>query len=365
MVEFMIHCTNCHRPYPQDGTPYLCPSCGGIFDMTEMPTLDPQQVDSSGGIWRYRHTFGLPEGAPTVYLGEGDTPLVSTTIKDRTIHLKLEFLNPTFSFKDRGTAVLVSFLRSRGVQEAMDDSSGNAGSSFAAYAGRAGMKARVFVPAYASGPKRVQIGAYGAEVVAVPGPRSKASEAVREAALKRGVYASHALMPQGLPGYATVAFELVEQLGEAPGTVILPVGQGNLLLAMGRGFQMLKSAGIIQQPPKLVGVQALACAPLWAAYHPEKVSPGEIQEGETLAEGVRIRSPYRSDALLSVVAASQGDLIAVVEDDILPGQRELAQRGFFVEPTSAIVWDGLMQVIDSVPDPVVVVLTGAGLKAVA
>jgi threonine synthase len=360
----MIQCIDCQQPYPDDSIPYLCTACGGIYDFVEYPKYNPNEVDDSLGIWRYRHTFGLPEDAPIVTLGEGDTPLVSTSFQDRDVYLKLEYLNPTHSFKDRGTAVMVSFLRSRRVGEAVDDSSGNAGSSFAAYAIRAGVKARVFLPAYASGPKRDQISAYGAEVIAIDGPRSKASDAVREAARRGSVYASHALLPHGLPGYTTTAFELINQLGTVPGTVILPVGQGNLLLAMGRGFQTLFASGLIQQVPRLFGVQAQACAPLWTAFHYGKKGLDEIHEGETIAEGIRIRHPYRIDALLDVVKDSNGGFTSVREEDILPGQRELAHRGFFVEPTSAIVWPALTQVVDQVPGPIVLVLTGSGLKAI-
>jgi len=308
--------------------------------------------------------FGLPDDAPVVSLGEGETPLVWSNIHGRDIAFKLEYSNPTHSFKDRGTAVLVSFLRSRGICEAIDDSSGNAGASFAAYTARAGMKARVYLPAYASGPKRKQIEAYGAEVMPIPGPRSQASEAVRAAADQGAVYASHALLPQGLPGYTTTAFELVEQLGQAPGTVILPIGQGNLLLAMGRGFQVMAAAGIIQILPQLVGVQARECAPLWSAYQKGDEDIEGIQEGETIAEGVRIKNPYRSKALLQIVRTTSGRFVAVDEVTILPGQQQLAQLGLYVEPTSAIVWNGLIQVMESVPDPVVVILTGSGLKAI-
>ncbi len=360
----MIRCVDCQGPYPQDDIPHLCSFCGGVFDFKGLLKYDPLQVGHSKGIWRYRHTFGLPEDAPTVHLGEGDTPLIGVTIQDREIYFKLEFLNPTGSFKDRGTAVLISFLRSRGVIEAMDDSSGNAGSSFAAYASRAGINARVYLPSYASGPKREQISAYGAELVVIAGPRSKASEAIREAATQGGIYASHALLPHGLPGYSTTAFELVEQLGAAPGTVILPVGQGNLLLGIGRGFQMLQVAGIIHQLPQLIGVQASACAPLWVAYYQGKNELYQVQERETIAEGIRIRSPYRMKALLEIVKDSNGEYVAVEESDIIPGQRELAHRGFFVEPTSAIVWPALTQMIDKVSDPIVVVLTGSGLKTI-
>jgi threonine synthase len=305
----------------------------------------------------------LPDDAPTVYLGEGDTPLAVSSVRGRQVYFKLEFLNPTFSFKDRGTAVLVSFLSSRGVSEAMDDSSGNAGASFAAYAAAAGIRARVFVPEYASGPKRVQIGAYGAEVVPVSGPRSRSSQAVREAARQGGVYASHALLPHGLPGYATTAYELLDQLGETPEAVILPVGQGNLLLSMGRGFQGMKNADLIQKLPKLIGVQARACAPLWASFHQGKAALEDIQEGRTLAEGVRIRHPYRLESLLEIVRATKGDFIAVEESDIKEGHRALAKHGFYVEPTSAIVWAALQRIINDLADPIVVLLTGAGLKS--
>jgi len=360
----MIHCIDCLQPYPEDATPVRCPLCGGLYDFDSLLDYDPSLMSKAPGIWRYRHTFGLPDHAPMVTLGEGDTPLVWAKAFGREVAFKLEFLNPTSSFKDRGTAVLISFLQARGVRAAVDDSSGNAGSSFAAYAARAGLKAGVYLPAYASGPKRDQIAAYGAEVHPIPGSRANASEAVRKATERGEVYASHALLPQGLPGYTTAAFELVEQIGGPPGTVILPVGQGNLLLALGRGFQMLLNSGVIQRLPQLIGVQARACAPLWAAYHEGTAEIEEITEGTTLAEGVRIKNPYRRAALLQNVKTCRGSFLAVEEDAILPGQRELAHRGFFVEPTSAIVWDALAQVHADVPEPVVLVLTGSGLKAI-
>jgi len=364
----MIHCTLCQRPYPEENFPYLCPDCGGVYDFASLPAFDPAKTTEEPGIWRYRHVFGLPPDARRVYLGEGNTPLVWSAAFGREIAFKLEYLNPTSSFKDRGAAVLVSHLLSRGVETAIEDSSGNAGAAFAAYAARAGIRARVFVPGYAAGPKRAQIEAYGAEVVPVPGPRSNAAEAVREAAHRGAcqgvIYASHALLPHGLPGYATIAFELMDQLGRAPGTVILPAGQGNLLLALGRGFQMLAQAGLIRALPRLVGVQAAVCAPLWAAFTHGEAGLTEVQEGETLAEGVRIRFPHRLAILIDLVRASGGNFVAVREEQIIPGQKELARRGFFVEPTSALVWDALEQIIAAAPAPVVAVLTGSGLKAV-
>ena len=361
MIE--IHCTNCLRPYPQQGTPFRCETCGGVFDFSSPLTFNETEMKPSvRGMWRYRSTFGLETWAPEITLGEGDTPLVWREVFGRKIAFKLEYLNPTGSFKDRGSAVLISFLLSRGVQSAVEDSSGNAGASFAAYAARAGMQARIFVPDYASGPKRYQIEAYGAEVQRILGPRSNTTEAVLRAAENGAVYASHAYMPYGLAGYATAAYEIFEQAGQAPGTVILPAGQGNFLLAIGRGFQALKNASLIDHLPRLVGVQALACAPLWAVYKYGSAGLGWVTEGETLAEGVRIRHPVRGDVLLNMILENEGSFVSVEEDMILDGRDELSRLGFYVEPTSAIVWNALIQVMDETPDPIVLVLTGSGYK---
>jgi threonine synthase len=171
-------------------------------------------------------------------------------------------------------------------------------------------------------------------------------------------------MPFGLAGYATLAYELYQQTGGAPGTIITPVGQGGLLLGIGRGFAALQQAGLIESLPKLIGVQALACAPLWAlhTYGPDGLS--WVSEGMTLAEGVRVRHPLRGDAVLQMVRQTGGLLLAVDEPDISPAHQALARMGLFVEPTSAIVWKALELASEHLVDPVVVVLTGSGLKAV-
>lgn len=364
-----IICTNCRRPYPDEGALYRCPTCTGLYDYNALPVYNPSQVEPDlPGIWRYRHTFGLPETAPQISIGEGRTPMVWREAFGRRVAFKLEFLNPTGSFKDRGAATLLGFLRTRGVVEAVEDSSGNAGAAFAAYASVAGVKARVFIPDSASGPKRKQIEAYGAEIVRIMGPRSNAAQAVLKAVEAGAAYASHAYLPQGLVGYATLAYELYEQLGGAPGTVILPAGQGNLLLAVLRGLAGMKASGLIERVPVIAGVQALACAPLWALFSYGPAGLGWVSEAETLAEGVRIRHPVRGDAVLQTLSQYNGRMFAVEEDAILPGRQRLAHLGFYVEPTSAIVWNALEQALTqpgegSLPDPIVVVLTGSGLKA--
>lgn len=355
-----VACLNCGRPYPESGAPFACPRCGGLYDYTEPFPLVELEPATSQGIWRHAAELGFT--CTPVSLGEGQTPLLDAKVLGRDVFFKCEFQNPTGSFKDRGSATLVSLLASRGVKKALEDSSGNAGASFAAYAARAGISALVYVPESASGPKRQQIERYGAQMISVPGARSNAAEAARRAAEAGEVYASHAYLPFNLPGYATCALELVEQLGRAPGAVLVPAGQGGLLLGMARGFDALLRAGKISRKPIIIGVQAAACAPLVALFDMGMMGLSFVTEGATLAEGVRVRSPLRARAVIDAVQDSAGRLLAVDEADILPGRDALARLGFYVEPTSAIVWRALELTLPSLPDPVVAILTGSGFK---
>jgi threonine synthase len=359
-----IICTNCRRPYPAQGAPFHCLTCGGLFGFSTPFPFDLQQVQPDlPGLWRYRHALGLPSDSQVVSLGEGTTPLVWAESFGQEVAWKLEFINPTGSFKDRGCAVLTSFLYSRGIKTAVEDSSGNAGASFAAYAARAGLHAKIFIPEATSGPKRSQIEAYGAQVLQIAGSRSNAAAAVRRTVEQEStVYASHAYMPFNLMGYATAAYELFEQMPTPPGTVVVPVGQGGLLLGLWQGFMALVEVGLLKKAPALVGVQVRACAPLWALASYGGIGLGWTTEGDTLAEGVRVSLPLRGDAVLQAVERSGGRFVVVDEDEILPGRAKLAQLGFYVEPTSAIVWSAVSQIAGHVPEPLAVMLTGSGLK---
>ncbi len=359
-----IACTNCKNPYPDSGFPYRCSECGGVFDYLAPLSFGIGSVESDqSGLWRYQYTFNLSPGAQVVTLGEGNTPLVGGEAFDRRVFFKCEFLNPSGSFKDRGSALIVSELTARGIQSVVEDSSGNAGSSLAAYCARAGINVRIYMPESVSGPKRRQIEAYGAEVILVNGARSNSADTVKEAADNGEYYASHAYLPFNLPGYATIAYELHAQLPETPGTIVTPVGQGGLLLGLGRGFEALLKAGEIPHMPRLVGVQARACAPLWSLYQYGPAGLGWVAEGQTFAEGIRVHQPLRGDAVFSMINEHRGTMLAVDEEEILPGLKQLSRRGFYVEPTSAVVWGALAQITDNTPEPVVVILTGTGLKS--
>lgn len=363
--EWPFRCTNCGQSYPTSAFPYRCEKCGGLFDYQDPILYDPVQAARPGrrSIERFRRSFPLPADVDFVSLGEGDTPLISHRIFSGEIFYKCEHLNPTGSFKDRGSAVLVSALIAAGIEEVVEDSSGNAGASLAAYAARAGIQARIYVPESASGPKRSQIGAYGAQVVQIPGPRSTTAQAVQREAEGDVVYASHAYLPHGIAGISTIAFEIAEQLKGSPGTIITPVGHGTLLLGLHRGFRALQSAGVIDRTPVMIGVQASACAPLWTVFSGGAAGVHKASEGVTVAEGVRIIQPLRADAVLQAIEESGGKMIAVEEEKILKGRDVLARIGLYVEPTSALVVSALEEVFENYPGPIVLILTGSGYKA--
>ena len=221
----------------------------------------------------------------------------------------------------------------------------------------------IFIPESASGPKRKQIEAYGAELVPIPGSRADVAKAVKKAIIPPTVYASHAYLPFNLPGYATAAYEIVDQLGKMPGAVILPTGQGGFLLGLARGFAEIGKANAVELKTQIIGVQAKACSPLWDKFTATKNGIGSSADGtQTLAEGVRVSDPLRANAVVDAVKSSNGSMQLVDEDEILPSRNSLAQLGFYVEPTSAIVWPVLSRLLVDLPDPIVLILTGSGLK---
>ncbi len=361
MSEPDFYCPRCRRTYPPDPTRVRC-DCGGALDLRGTPALDPARIRRDDfTLWRYRQALPIPPDVPPVTLGEGMTPLVEARWGDRPVFLKCEFLNPTGSFKDRGTTVLVTALAAAGVGHVVEDSSGNAGCSLAAYAARAGIRATIYVPAHASPGKRAQIAAYGAELVTVPGPRSQAARAVLEAAASGAVYASHVYHPLIHAGMKTIAYEIWEQRGgRLPDAVVLPVGHGSLLLGLAQGFAELGG-----RMPRLFGVQAAACAPLATAWEAGAADPLPVPEGETVAEGVRIAVPVRGRAILEAVRAGGGAFLAVTDEEALRARERLAHQGFFVEPTSALAVAALDRLRPHLEGTVVVILTGSGLKALS
>lgn len=348
-------------------TPRWCGDSGAPVNLGPAPGLTRADIDAGlRSLWRY-HKALLVDPAAAVTLGEGWTPLVPGEWDGVPVHFKLEFLMPTGSFKDRGTTVLVSYLRSRGITDVLEDSSGNAGASLAAYAAAAGMRCRILVPQTASYPKIAQIAAYGAEVVTIPGTRQDVAEAALAMSAQL-FYASHNWQPFFAEGTKTLAYELWEQLDfRAPDHVVVPVGYGANVLGCDRGFSELLARGEIGGKPTLHGVQAAACAPLHAAFAAGVDHPVPVAITSTIAEGIASAKPTRLREVLAGVRGCGGRIVAVSEDEITRALAALARKGFYVEPTSAAAAAGLSRLIASGAikrgETIVLVLTGSGLKA--
>jgi threonine synthase len=317
-------------------------------------------------VWRYARAIGV-DAQNVVSLGEGGTPLLRREWNGVPIRFKLEFMMPSGSFKDRGMTVMVSYLKSRGIDQVLEDSSGNAGASLSAYAAAAGMRCRILVPETASYPKIAQIAACGADVVTVPGTRQD----VADAALRMSneiFYASHNWQPFFVEGTKTLAYELWEELGfRAPDNVITPLGYGSNVLGLDRGFDELLRNGEIKKRPRIFGVQAANCAPCHAAWQAGGESPVPTVISPTVAEGIASSQPTRLREVLRAVRTSGGAIAAVSEAEIIEALRRLAGMGLYVEPTSAAVAAGLTQLLASGAvgrdETTIVVLTGSGLKS--
>jgi threonine synthase len=363
-----VLCATCGKRYPASGMDWRC-SCGGLFELESWPPFDPAAIDATErSLWRYWRLLPLHPAWEPVTLGEGNTPLLAMEWQEHPVLFKMESMGPTGSFKDRGASVLVTALRGLGVEHVVEDSSGNAGASLAAYAARAGLACKIFVPDTAAGPKLDQMRAHGADVVEIAGTRQDAALAAWAAAKRGARYASHVYDPFFVAGIETLAYELWEQLGKrAPGAIILPVGNGTLLLGVHRGFRRLQEAGLIEHEPRLFAVQAEACSPIAQAFHRRSDRAEQVAVAPTIAGGIAIAQPARGTEILSAIRASGGAALAVGDQEIGDARNQLARRGFYVEGTAAAAAAGVAHLPhrateQEAEDPTVVLLTGHGLK---
>ncbi len=329
---------------------------------------------SVGVIERYREFLPVTEATPIVSLGEGGTPLIFSPRlselvgRDCEVFIKYEGLNPTGSFKDRGMTVAVSKAKEAGATVLICASTGNTSASAAAYAARAGLKCAVVLPAgkIASG-KLVQAFAYGATVVAIEGNFDDALRIVRELGAGEEFAIVNSINPHRIAGQTTAAFEIVDDLGEAPDVHLLPVGNAGNITAYWQGYRRFRESGRSTKPPVMLGFQAAGAAPIFR---------GEMVEApETIASAIRIGNPASWEGAKNAISESHGAIDIVADDELLAAQSWLASNeGIFVEPASAAPIAGLFKMADSKRDAayslgkvpigsrLVCTVTGHGLK---
>jgi threonine synthase len=277
--------------------------------------------------------------------------------------LALAHLEPTLSFKDRGMAALVAWARLAARPPLIEDSSGNAGASLAAYTAAAGLPCRIYVPASAARAKVAGLHAFGAEVVEVAGPRAAASAAAQ--ADTGGTYCSHAWNPMFLEGVKTLALQWWQEHGGVlPQRVYVPAGQGSLVLGLHLGFQEIRAGVPEFRGPQIIAVQHRSAAPLWAASGQAGTAPAPDDDDlPSLADGIAIPEPVRAAAIGAALRATGGRVVVVGNREIRAAQRRLASLGVWAEPTGAVAMAGVLQAGDN--ESALVAVTGHGLKHAA
>lgn len=326
-----FYCADCGQEYPLDGLDYQC-RCGGLFSLKK----------AAGETVR-----------TTVSLGEMPTPVLRRKLLHTEVYLKLDYLQPTGSFKDRGAFALINKLLELGIREVVEDSSGNAGAAIAGYCAAAGIKCSIYLPADTSPGKIKQAAAYKANIVKVPGTRDDTARAILQAA-QTAYYASHVYNPLFFEGTKSLAYEIWEQIG-VPDYIFVPAGNGTMLLGAYIGFKELGRL------PRIIAVQSRNCAPVASRFHGRPA--GDF--APTVAEGIAIREPRRLHEMIAAVQDSNGDFVAVGDEQVLAAQAMLGAMGIYVEPTAGVAVAGMLQYFATGYDKnlkIVVPLTGSGLK---
>ena len=317
-----------------------------------------------GLIETYRSYLPVSENTPVVTLKEGNTPLIPVpTIaqmigKQVQVFVKYDGLNPTGSFKDRGMTMAISKAKEEGAKAVICASTGNTSAAAAAYARRGGMRAFVVIPdGYVALGKLAQALLYGAEVLAVKGNFDEALKIVREIAQEYPVTLVNSVNPYRLQGQKTAAFEVVDNLGDAPDWLCIPVGNAGNITAYWMGFCEYHQQGKADRLPRMMGFQAAGSAPIF--------NGAPVTHPETVATAIRIGNPANWEKAIGAQQSSRGEFNIVTDREILEAYRLLAcQEGIFCEPASAASVAGLLKVKDQVPEgaTIVCVLTGNGLK---
>jgi threonine synthase len=305
-------------------------------------------------------------------MGEGSTPLVELPWASRAVgarvYAKLESLNPTGSFKDRGMTVAVSIAKAAGARVTLAASTGNTAASMAAYSSRAGLRPVVILPrgSVARG-KLLQALAHGALVVEVDGSFDDAMEAALRLSSTGVAYPLNSFNPYRLEGQKTIAFELLEDLPEPPDYVFVPVGNSGNIAAIWKGFREAGLLGLPRAYPRMVGVQAEGAAPLANAWERGLEEPQPVRRPETVASAIRIGRPVNWPKAMRAVRESRGFFVKVSDEEIMKAAATLArEEGLEAEPAGAAAYAGLLKAARAGllerGSTIVVVITGHGLK---
>ncbi|WP_371362228.1 Threonine synthase [Sporomusa rhizae] len=359
-------CANCKATAEVTTRAAKC-DCGGLWKLDyKPPQFDLSLVDrETWSIFRYRAFMPLEgEYWREISLGEGMTPIVPF---DEDVLLKMDYFMPTLSFKDRGAAVLIAHCKAIGVDSVVQDSSGNAGNSVAAYCGKAGIDCEIFVPEGTSPKKINMIQAHNGHVNVVPGSRDNCANVCRDKVVKEGkYYASHVYNPFFYQGTKTYIYETYEQLHRIPANILIPLGNGTLVIGVIKALEELLGSGVIEKMPQIILVQSEYCDPFVKAVQVKAKSAAmNTTPRPTMAEGIAIGIPMRSEEILEYIYKYDIKLIAAPEDRILDARMILAAKGIYCEHTTAANYAAYLKYCEvyGKTSDCLIPICGAGLKS--
>jgi len=365
--DMFFRCTRCNEPYTVN------------YDLSKLSQIlhNKSFQKREWDVWRYHELLPINNKVNMISLMEGGTPLIkSTTLAKelgiKELYLKDETRNPTWSYKDRGTAVGVSKAIEVNAKAVAAASTGNMGSSISAYSAKADIRCIILITAKTPIEKVVQILIHGANTFAVDQPYPELYRMLFEMSEKYRVYLVHSDSPMRVEGQKTAAFEVCEQLAWiCPDKVIIPTSSGGNISAYWKGFLEFNTLKFIARVPNMVCIQAAGCAPIVKAFKEGRDYPEPWLSPETVAHSISNPNPSLASGrrCLDLLKKSNGIAEDVSDDEILGAQKLLAKtEGIFAEPAAAASIAGLKKLINNgyicSDDRVVCVITGAGLKDV-
>jgi threonine synthase len=399
MGKFLgYQCSLCGASYAPDEVTYTCPKDGGnlniVLDYDSIKSkYKPEDIISRAdrSLWRYLPLLPVhePEGESTPLHVAGGTPVfqlssLGAKLGLQNLWLKDESRNPTASFKDRASAIVVARAQEIGANIIVTASTGNAGAALAGMSAAAGQKAVIFAPKSAPPAKIAQLLIFGANVILVDGTYDDAFDLTVKAAREFGWYCRNTgYNPFTAEGKKTAAFEIWEwwqeaharwheefgeDLDHAPLTIFVSVGDGNIISGIHKGFKDLLQLGWLPRTPRIIGVQAEGSAAISNAFHgnTETITP---VSSKTIADSIAVDLPRDGVRAIRAAKESGGSYVNVSDQEILDAIAELGRVGVFAEPAGAAAYAGLVKGSASglvrSEDPILVLNTGSGLKDTA
>jgi len=361
-----IRCFNCRKIYPIDSILFECTECGGPLDIEydyreiERNLIKDEFKKQTIRHWKYWRFYPIKNTEDAIVFGEGGTPLIQSRKGKGNWFFKYEGMNPTGSFKDRGSAVEITKARELGVKEVWCATTGNMGASVAAYSARAGIKANIVLPDHTPESKVKQTLAYGATVKKIKGTYDDAVAYTKKLRKEKGVYLTGDYPYRG-EGEKSTGFEIIDQLNfQVPNNIIVPAGNGTNMYGIYKGITEFKEIGLINKLPRIVGVQAKGCCPIYSAWASGAVEIEAVKKPKTIASAIEVGNPIDGVKALKAVRKTGGSMEVVTDTEIRNAQSELGREGIYAESAGAAGYAAAKKM--HLDGTVVIVISGHGLK---